>query len=71
MSLKPSPISQIPEDTARIAKAAFPKGNRYMLLRDTFGDFFNTTDFKHLFSSEGKTSRRSSQTRTDHHPAIR
>jgi transposase len=25
-----------------------------MLLRDTFGDFFNTIDFKHLFSSEGK-----------------
>ena len=54
MSLKANPTSQIPEDTARIAKAAFRKGNRYMLLRDTFGDFFNTTDFKHLFSSEGK-----------------
>ena len=25
-----------------------------MLLRDTFGDFFDATDFKHLFSSEGK-----------------
>ena len=54
MSLKANPINQIPKDTERIAKAAFPKGNRYMLLRDTFGDFFNTTDFKSLFSSEGK-----------------
>ena len=54
MSLKPSPISQIPEETARIAKAVFPKGNRYILLRDTFGDFFNISDFKQLFSSEGK-----------------
>ena len=39
MSLKPSPISQIPEETARIAKAVFPKGNRYVPLRDTFCDF--------------------------------
>jgi transposase len=54
MSLKPSPISHIPEETVRIAKAVFPKGNRYMLLRDTFGNLFNTTDFKHLFSTEGK-----------------
>ncbi len=44
MRLKPSPISQIPEGTSRIAKAAFPKGNRHMPLRDTFGDFFNATD---------------------------
>ena len=54
MSLKANPTNQIPKDTERIAKAAFPKGNRYMLLRDTFGDFFDATDFKHLFSSEGK-----------------
>ena len=54
MSLKPSPISHIPEETARIAKAVFPKGNRYILLRDTFGDFFHISDFQHLFSSEGK-----------------
>ena len=54
MSLKPSPINQIPEETARIAKAVFPKGNRYILLRDTFGDFFNISDFKHLFSSKSK-----------------
>ena len=54
MSLKSSPITQIPEDTARIAKAAFPKSNRYLILRDTFGDLFDATDFKHLFSNEGK-----------------
>ncbi len=54
MGLKANQINQIPEDTERIAKATFPKGNRYLLVRDTFGDFFNTIDFKHLFSSEGK-----------------
>ena len=27
MSLKPQPISPVPEETARIARAAYPKGN--------------------------------------------
>jgi transposase len=54
VSLKPSPIAHVPEETARIAKAAFPRGNRYLLLRDTFGDLFDTTDFQPLFSREGK-----------------
>ena len=54
MSLKPNPINQIPKETIRISKAVFPKGNRYILLRDTFGDLFDTSDFQHLFSKEGK-----------------
>ena len=54
MSLKVNPISQIPEDTARIAKAAFRTGNRYILLRDTFGDLFSSKDFKDLFHAEGR-----------------
>jgi hypothetical protein len=28
MSLKPQPISPVPEETARIARAAYPKGSR-------------------------------------------
>ena len=39
MSLKPSPINQISEETAPITRAVFPKGNRYMPLRDTYCDF--------------------------------
>ena len=27
MSLKPEPIGEIPQETIRVAKAAFPKGN--------------------------------------------
>jgi hypothetical protein len=27
MSLRPQPIEPVPEDTARVARAAFPKGN--------------------------------------------
>ncbi len=36
MSLQPETIPAIPEETARIARAIFPKGNRYLLLRDYF-----------------------------------
>ena len=46
MSLKVSSISQVPEDTARVAKAVFRKGNRYILLRDTFGNFFSGNDIE-------------------------
>ena len=30
MSVRPEPIGPVPEDTARVAKAAFPKGNLYV-----------------------------------------
>ena len=29
-------------------------GNRYVQLRDTFGALFDSRDFQHLFSSEGR-----------------
>src|SRR5947199_89592 len=34
MSLQPQKLPEIPEETARIAKILFPKGNKYMWLRD-------------------------------------
>ena len=37
MSLKPSPVPDVPELTARVARAAFPKGNPYLRLRDELG----------------------------------
>ena len=39
MSLKPIPILEVPEETARIAHAAFPKGNIYLRIRDRLGVF--------------------------------
>lgn len=54
MSFNPSQFTVVPEDTARIAKAAFPTGNRYILLRDTFGELFESEEFKHLFHAEGR-----------------
>lgn len=40
MSLHPRSVPDIPEETARIAKAAFRKGNPYMKMRDELGTFF-------------------------------
>jgi transposase len=34
MSLQPEKIGDVPEETVRVAKASFPKGNRYIRLRD-------------------------------------
>lgn len=44
----------IPDETVRVAKAAFPTSNRYLLLRDTFGPLFYNPDFQHLFSHTGQ-----------------
>jgi transposase len=37
MSLRPQPVPPIPAETARVARAAFPRGNLYLLLRDELG----------------------------------
>lgn len=56
MSLHPSTLPPVPEETARIAKLAFPNGNRYLTLRDQVGTFFNDSDFKDLFSVYGQSA---------------
>jgi hypothetical protein len=35
MSLKSLPIPPVPEETARVAHAVFPRGNVFMQVRDT------------------------------------
>ena len=54
MSLRPSPLSPVPEDTARVARAAFPKGNAYLQLRDALGQLFDDASFTDLFSCRGQ-----------------
>ncbi len=49
-------IQQRPEKTARVAKAAFPKGNRYMRLRDELGIFYNDEEFTELYPDRGKSA---------------
>lgn len=44
MCLHPEKIPLIPNETVRVAKAAFPKGNLYMRLRDELGILFQDED---------------------------
>jgi hypothetical protein len=37
MSMHPQPIGPVPDDTARVARAAFPKGTTYIHVRDVLG----------------------------------
>jgi len=54
MSLKPTAIEPVPEQTARIARAAFPSGNAYLKLRDELGTLYCDEDFAQLFSKRGQ-----------------
>jgi transposase len=54
MSLKPQAFGPIPQPTIEVAKAAFPKGNTYMKMRDEMGVFFEDEQFSALFSSRGQ-----------------
>src|SRR4051794_34848157 len=54
MSLKPDPIQPVPEETARIARAAFRKGNPLLRLRDELGAIFADADFADLFPKLGQ-----------------
>src|SRR5919199_6458995 len=49
MSLRPEPISEIPPETLRVARAAFPKGTVVMRLRDEFSDLYRDEDFSRFY----------------------
>src|ERR1043165_6703142 len=53
MSLRPQPIAPIPEQTARVAHAAFPNGRPSLALRDHLGTIFQDEDFATLFPTWG------------------
>src|SRR3954463_15025725 len=55
MSLQPQqPLPRVPEQTARIARAAFPKGIPYLTLRDTLGTIFEDGHFADLYPKQGQ-----------------
>ncbi len=54
MCLDPEFSASVPEQTARIARAAFRKGNVYMTMRDEFGPFFEDPQFADLFPPQGQ-----------------
>src|SRR5688572_5140812 len=54
MSLKPHVIQPVPEETARVARAAFPHGSPYLTFRDALGTIFQDEDFAALFPAWGQ-----------------
>src|SRR5215813_8802166 len=53
MSLHPHVITPVPAETARVARAAFPKGQPYLTFRDALGTIFQDEDFTTLFPAWG------------------
>src|SRR5258708_1698043 len=54
MSLKPQAIGPVPAETARIARAAYPKGNIYLKMRDTLRSIYRDEDFADLYPKNGQ-----------------
>src|ERR1700712_823868 len=54
MSLHPNPIGEIPAETARVARSAFPKGTVVTRLRDEFSALYQDGDFRELYPTRGQ-----------------
>ncbi|KOV71702.1 transposase [Streptomyces sp. NRRL WC-3618] len=54
VSLQARKVDGVPEETARVARAAFPKGSLAMRIRDELGELFSDADFAGLYPSRGK-----------------
>ena len=54
MCLHPKPIPPVPEETARVAHAAFRKGNIYLKLREELGVLYEDEDFAEVYPNQGR-----------------
>ena len=54
MTLHLTPVSPVPEETARIARAAVPQGNVYLQMRDVLGSIYTDEQFADLFTVRGR-----------------
>jgi transposase len=57
MCLRGPLVYVIPDETARIAHAAFPKGNPDVRMRETLGPIFANPDFAALFPQRGQPAQ--------------
>lgn len=57
MSLHPQALTPVPDETARVAHAAFPQGNTYLILRDELGTLFADEDFAPLYPARGQPAQ--------------
>jgi transposase len=54
MSMYPRDLGSIPEETARVAHAACPKGTLAMRIRDVLGELYQDEHFRDLYPVEGQ-----------------
>jgi len=54
MSVRFEAMIPVPEETAQVARAAFPKGNRYLAMRDMLGPIYDDQSLAPLFSPTGR-----------------
>jgi Transposase DDE domain/Transposase domain (DUF772) len=54
MSRRSQPIGAVPGETARVARAPFPRGNLSMRMRDELGTIFTGAAFASLFAARGR-----------------
>src|SRR5919205_1758584 len=54
MSLHPESIGEVPVETARVARAAFPRGTVITRLRDEFTSLYEDADFRTLYPARGQ-----------------
>ncbi|MFF3908860.1 hypothetical protein ACFYZJ_23435 [Streptomyces sp. NPDC001848] len=52
MSMRPVAPGEVPGKTARVARAAFPKGSLAIRVRDELGPLFTDDQFSGLFPSQ-------------------
>lgn len=54
VSMLPQPIGPVPEDSAHVARAAFPKRKTYLQMRDVLGVIYDHEDFAKLLEVQGR-----------------
>jgi transposase len=59
--LRPMPIGPISPETVRVARAGFPKGNRYLRVADARETLFTDDAFLALFPTYGQPAQPSWQ----------
>ena len=57
MSLQPQALTPVPDETARVARAAFPHDNMYIQLRDELDTIYNDVAFAPLFPTRGQPAQ--------------
>lgn len=56
MSYHPQPITPVPDETSRIARAVFPTGTLAMALREDLADLYTDEDFVDRFAARGQAA---------------